>query len=72
MLKFLVNAVRQIQSGNFDAAIHTLENAVDRTNGCIERGAVDGNGQGRDWLIDCDVQEAVYDKLTCAILPLTS
>jgi hypothetical protein len=41
--------------------------AIERTDGCVLRASPDGNGSGRDWVIDCAAQAALYEKLTAAL-----
>jgi hypothetical protein len=65
---FLKQATKDIQKGKHGNAIGKLNQAIDRTDGCALRdGIVDGNGSGRDWIIDCDVQADVYALLTIAV-----
>lgn len=63
---FLDQAVAAIQEGDIPEAIDKLEKALTRTDGCILRGSPDGNGKGRDWIIDCSVQLELYDLLNAA------
>jgi hypothetical protein len=65
--KHLANAVKDLQEGETADAIHKLEKAIERTDGCALRGTPDGNGKGRDWITDCDAQAAIYDLLTLAV-----
>lgn len=65
--KHLANAVKDLQDGLTADAIDKLNKAIERTDGCPLRGTPDGNGKGRDWIIDCDAQEVVYDLLTQAV-----
>lgn len=66
----LANAVKDIQKGNVEHAIETLNKAIARTDGCVLRGSPDGNGQGMDWILDCGAQEFVYDLLNSAVVAL--
>ncbi|MGK0190050.1 MAG: hypothetical protein ACI9R3_005869 [Verrucomicrobiales bacterium] len=68
---FLAQAISKIQAGNIAGAIDKLEKAIARTDGCFLRGSVDGNGQGRDWITDCDAQLSIYDLLDAAVDALT-
>ena len=67
LLNFLKQATALIQSGSLANAVSKLEEAITRTDGCAERGSPDGNGPGRDWVIDCLAQNYVYEKLTNAL-----
>jgi hypothetical protein len=40
---------------------------IERTDGCILRCSSDGNGSGRDWVIDCAVQATLHERLTAAL-----
>jgi hypothetical protein len=63
----LANAIRDLQEGKTAEAIDKLNKAIERTDGCPLRGAPDGNGKGRDWIIDCDAQYDIYDALKLAV-----
>ena len=65
--KFLTQAVTALQQGDTAEAISKLEQALERTDGCILRGGPDGNGSGRDWVIDCGAQTAIYQRLAEAV-----
>ncbi len=65
--KFLKNATKDLQRGNTSQAIDDLNKALERTDGCALRGSPDGNGSGRDWVIDCDAQHGIYNALKLAI-----
>jgi hypothetical protein len=67
----LRNAIKDLQKGKTGHAIETLEKAIERTDGCPERGLLDGNGSGMDWITDCDAQNVVYGYLTSSIAALT-
>ncbi len=64
---FLTIAVGKLQQGKLDTAINKINQAIDRTDGCTLRGVPDGNGPGRDWVLDCDAQVAIYGLLTLAV-----
>jgi len=64
---FLDQAVIALQSGDTEEAIQKLEKAIARTDGCELRGSADGNGPGRDWVIACSAQIAIYDLLQEAL-----
>ena len=68
---FLGQACAALQNGNLDKTIHKLQEAIERTDGCVLRGAPDGNGPGMDWIIDCSAQEEVYNLLSEALNALT-
>ena len=65
--KHLANAIKDLQEGDTAGAIDKLNKAIARTDGCFLRGSPDGNGQGRDWITDCDAQEVVYNLLNAAL-----
>ena len=67
MCKYLKNATKDLQRGNICKAIDDLNKALERTDGCALRGSPDGNGSGRDWVIDCDAQHGIYNALKLAI-----
>ena len=60
LMQFLGNAIASLQSGNSVQAVQRLDQALIRIDGCTERGAADGNGPGRDWVVPCDEQSAIY------------
>ena len=60
-----------MQADDLATAIDKLQNAMERTDGCVLRGAPDGNGPARDWITDCDAQEFVYPLLHEALETLT-
>jgi hypothetical protein len=64
---FLKEAIGQLQNGNVAAAIQKLNMAIERTDGCALRMAVDGNGAGRDWITSCAAQIEVYNLLNGAL-----
>lgn len=67
LLNHLRQAVAAIQIGDVDEAIHKLEMAISRTDGCANKGAPDGNGKGRDWITNCGSQGALYNLLMAAL-----
>ena len=69
---FVEQAIAAIQDGNDDHAIFKIDEALERTDGCVLRGEPDGNGEGRDWITDCNAQQDAYDLLTLARDALTS
>jgi hypothetical protein len=70
LTNFLRQAVVAIQTGDFSEAIKKLEDALARTDGCVLRGAPDGNGPGRDWITSCVDQAVIYDSLSSALSAL--
>jgi hypothetical protein len=64
---FLTQVIAALQASNTATAISKLQNALERTDGCVLRGAVDGNGPGRDWVTDCSAQVAISTRLTAAL-----
>lgn len=70
-LNFLTQATVAIQSGDVVTARNKLQDAIERTDGCVLRGTPDGNGPGRDWLTDCPAQFVVYELLSAALGALT-
>ncbi|MCA1634041.1 MAG: immunoglobulin domain-containing protein [Acidobacteria bacterium] len=68
---YLTQALAALQAGDLVEARSKLMQAIERTDGCILRGSPDGNGSGRDWVIDCAVQATLHDLLTSALDALT-
>jgi hypothetical protein len=64
---FLTQAIAAIQRNDLDQARMKLREAIERTDGCSLNGAPDGNGPGRDWIIDCTAQQTIYAALTAAL-----
>lgn len=64
---FLNQALAALQAGDLEEARSKLIEAIERTDGCVLRGSVDGNGTGRDWVIDCGGQTTLHEKLTAAL-----
>jgi YVTN family beta-propeller protein len=71
LTNFLSLATVAIQSGDLVEARNKLQQAIERTDGCVLRGMPDGNGPGRDWITDCAAQLEIYDLLTAALAALT-
>ena len=63
----LRNAVVALEEGDLVEARHYLQQAISRTDGCALRGAPDGNGSGRDWIVTCVAQNQVYPALVAAL-----
>ena len=63
---FLSQAITAIQGGDVDMALRKIDDAIARVDGCVLRGEPDGNGPGRDWIIDCGDQAVVYALLILA------
>lgn len=68
---FLRQAVAALQADDLVTAIDKLQEAMERTDGCMLRDAPDGNGPGRDWITNCDAQNPVYSLLQAALEALT-
>ncbi len=66
LMNFLSQAIVAIQEGNTELALAKIDNALERTDGCVLRGEPDGNGPGRDWITDCVDQVLVYTFLILA------
>jgi hypothetical protein len=73
LLNFLTQAVEALQAGDTAVALDRLGKAIERTDGCVLRGSVDGAGPGaaRDWITDCTAQADVYSAIHAAINALT-
>lgn len=67
---FITQAIAAIQAGDMEKARQKLSEALERTDGCVLRGSVDRNGGGRDWVVDCAAQAAIYEKLAAALTAL--
>ncbi|MDP1591188.1 MAG: hypothetical protein Q8M07_25765, partial [Prosthecobacter sp.] len=67
---FLSQALKDIESGDIAKAIKKLQDALDKTDGCALRGAVDGKGSSQDWITTCESQQLVYELLTKAVAAL--
>jgi PKD domain len=67
LMAFLRDAADALQGGDLGAAQDALERAMGRTDGCVLRGAPDGNGPSRDWITTCEAQEQVYTPLVAAL-----
>ena len=64
---FLQQTMSALQNNNVAQAINRLQNAISRTDGCVLRGAPDGNGPGKDWVTECLAQAQLYWDLTAAL-----
>ncbi len=69
--QYLSQALAALQEGDTAEAIAKLVQSIERTDGCVLRGSPDGNGSGRDWIIDCPAQSTVYERLISALNALT-
>ena len=69
LTNFFAQAVRSIHKGNIAHAISKLESALNRTDGCVERGVPDdGSDENeRDWMLSCDDQVSVYLEISNAL-----
>lgn len=63
---FLNQVITALQAGDVATAVDKLNKSLDRTDGWVLRGRVDGNGPGRDWVTDCASQQQIYDLLDSA------
>jgi hypothetical protein len=63
---FLMQSTVSVQEGDTTDAVDKLDKAIERTDGCVERGSPDGNGPGRDWITDCQAQSEVYEPIDSA------
>lgn len=72
LVRTLTTAAQALESGNDALARRRLEAALERTDGCVLRGAPDAQGAGRDWVTDCAAQSALYADLSLALLALSS
>lgn len=70
LTNFLSQAIVAIQNNHLATARHKVEEAIERTDGCVLRGAPDGSGPGRDWITSCAAQMEIYDLLTAALAAL--
>ena len=68
---FLRQVIESLQADDVATARQKLEQAIQRTDGCVLRGIPDGNGPSRDWITDCNAQATLYDSLTEALNALT-
>lgn len=67
LMNFLTQAVIAIQTGDLVTAKQKLQQAIERTDGCVLRGVSDDNGPGRDWITDCAAQAQAYAILNDAL-----
>ena len=70
--KLLGQALTALQVGDVLEARSKLVQAIERTDGCVARGAPDGQGSGRDWVTSCAAQETLFQLLTEALDALTT
>ncbi len=56
-------AIATLESGNIKNALHKIESARSRTDGCIIDGSPDSNGPQSDWVINCSTQPGFYFRL---------
>lgn len=63
LIQHLTQAVVALQANDLVEARLKVEQAISRVDGCAQRGAVDGNGAGRDWVTTCDAQGEIYPLL---------
>ena len=69
LTNFFSQAARSIRKGNIADAISKLQNARNRTDGCVERGVPDdGSGDNeRDWILSCADQALAYTEINNAL-----
>src|SRR5262249_32482670 len=67
LVQHLSNAATALESGNSPRAQQQLQEALARIDGCLLRGAPDGNGPGRDWVTSCAAQQQIYPLLAAAL-----
>ncbi len=67
LLNLLSHAIRSLQNGNIANACKQIEDALDRVDGCVERGRPDPSGNSRDWVLNCTAQTSVYNNLMDAL-----
>ena len=67
LLNFLGQVIVALQAGDSAEAVSKLQKSMERTDGCVLRGAPDGNGSGRDWVTDCTTQVLIYGDLSQAL-----
>jgi len=63
----LRQVIESLQVDDVETARQKLEQAIQRTDGCMLRGSPDGNGPSRDWVTNCGDQAVLYDSLTAAL-----
>jgi hypothetical protein len=63
LLQYFSEGIEALQAGSLDEARELITQAIERTDGCVLRGAVDGAGQGRDWVTDCAAQATLFSSL---------
>ena len=65
---FLTQTLEALHRGDVEHARDKLATSLARTDGCaLRERADDGEGDQRDWVIDCAAQAAVYGLLTNAL-----
>ena len=63
-------ALDRLLDGKLSQAIKKVEDAMERTDGCPLRGTPDGHGSESDWIVDCSVQEVLYEQLLQALVAM--
>jgi PKD domain len=66
MQQHLGQVLAALRAGDAVTALDKLMKTIERTDGCVLRGAPDGEGEGRDWITDWDAQARVYQLLMSA------
>jgi len=65
--ELLTHAIRSLQRGNISNACQKMEDALERTDGCVLRGQPDSHGNRRDWILNCTAQTSMFNDLTEAL-----
>ncbi|MCC6620912.1 MAG: hypothetical protein IT385_06640 [Deltaproteobacteria bacterium] len=70
LANWLRQAAQAAEDGDAETAGSKLAQVMNRADGCVLRGAVDGKGPAFDWVVDCDAQAALHDALVEALAAL--
>jgi hypothetical protein len=65
--RLLTQAIHALQTGQDKRAWIKLDQAIDRTDGCVLHGVPDIRGSGRDWVTNCAAQITIYNELKAAL-----
>ncbi|HEX8617462.1 MAG TPA: choice-of-anchor Q domain-containing protein [Thermoanaerobaculia bacterium] len=63
---FIQQALKDLQKGHNAKAMHSIDQAIERTDGFPLRGGVDQQGPSRDWILSQPAQMFLYQHLTAA------
>lgn len=63
---FIRQAIVALEARDLDEARLKIQQSIIRVDGCSLRGRPDGNGSGRDWVVDCGAQELLFSALNQA------